>query len=111
MRKTLDTALIALAIGSLAAMSAATADVSGPERAMAVAIEQLPKSSGYYRIPYEDGTNVKVTRDHNTHTPKGRYDMVGTGGEKPYKIVAAASGTIVAIEDSFSAQQDSDTAP
>jgi murein DD-endopeptidase MepM/ murein hydrolase activator NlpD len=33
-----------------------------------------------------------------------------SGGSKPYKIVAAASGTIIAIEDGFSEQQDSDTA-
>lgn len=73
--------------------------------------QALPQSSGFYRIPYADGTDVRVTRDHNTHTPnKGRYDMRGTGGTKPYKIVAMADGTIVAIEDSFSEQQDSKTA-
>lgn len=70
----------------------------------------VPMSTGYYRIPYADGTKVRVSRDHNLHTPKGRYDMSGQGGG-PYKIVAAARGRIVAIEDGFSAQQDSDTAP
>lgn len=75
-----------------------------------LAATALPRSSGYYRIPYADGTEVRVSRDHNLHTPKGRYDMSGRGGSKPYRIVAAASGRIVAIEDRFSLQQDSDTA-
>ena len=98
------------------AIGAATADdrdhrtLDAPAPA-ALAIEMLPKSTGYYRIPYADGTDVKVSRDHNSHTPKGRYDMSGKGGSKPYKIVAAAPGRIVAIEDGFSASQDSDTAP
>lgn len=70
----------------------------------------VPMSTGYYRIPYVDGTKVRVSRDHNTHTPKGRYDMGGQGGGT-YKIAAAARGRIVAIEDGFSEQQDSDTAP
>ncbi len=81
---------------------------AGPRGLTATA---LPKSTGFYRIPYANGTEVRVSRDHNMHTPKGRYDMGGRGGTKPYKIVAAASGRIVAIEDDFSQQQDSDTAP
>jgi hypothetical protein len=76
----------------------------------AASIAALVKSDGYYRIPYADGTKVKVNRNHDAHTPRGRYDMVGTGGSKPYRIVAAAPGRIVAIEDSFSAKQDSATA-
>jgi hypothetical protein len=75
-----------------------------------LAIAPLPKSKGFYRIPYADGTDVKVSRDHNTHTPPGRYDLVGQGG-KPHRVVAAAPGKIVAIENSFSATQDSKTAP
>jgi hypothetical protein len=70
---------------------------------------QTQPSKGVYRIPYENGTNVKVTRDHTKHTPVGRLDMVGTGaagGE--YKIVAAADGTVRFIEDSFSAQVQND---
>lgn len=74
------------------------------------AADPLKHSRGYYRIPYADGTNVKINRDHNSHTPRGRYDMVGTGGSKPYRIAAAAPGRIVAIEDSFSERQDSSTA-
>ena len=53
-------------------------------------------STGIYRIPYPDGTNVTITRDHHTHTPVDRIDMaVGTGTP----IVAAASGIIRAIVD------------
>jgi hypothetical protein len=81
----------------------------GMQRGLAVA-GQLPPSNGYYRIPYADGTTVRVSRDNNTHTPRGRYDMSGQGGGT-YKIVAAARGRIVAIEDGFSERQDSDTAP
>lgn len=70
----------------------------------------VPMSTGYYRIPFADGTKVKINGDHNTHSPVGRYDMVGIGGGT-YRIVAAAQGRIEAIQDSFSTQQDSDTAP
>ena len=73
------------------------------------AAAQNEKSKGVYRIPYENGTTVKVTRDHTKHTPVGRLDMVGTGaagGE--YKVVAAADGTVRFIEDSFSAQVQND---
>jgi hypothetical protein len=66
-----------------------------------LAIVPMEKSKGIYRIPYADNTTVKVGRDHNTHTPKGRYDMNGQGGG-PYKIVAAADGVIKFIEDGFS---------
>ena len=68
-----------------------------------LAIVPMEKSKGIYRIPYTDGTQVKVSRDHNTHTPKGRYDMGGQGGGT-YKIVAAGDGTITHIEDRFSAR-------
>ncbi|HXG80811.1 MAG TPA: peptidoglycan DD-metalloendopeptidase family protein [Sphingomicrobium sp.] len=70
----------------------------------------VPMSTGYYRIPYADGTTVRIGSDHNSHSPVGRYDMSGTGG-RVYRIVAAAQGRIEAIEDGFSAMQDSDTAP
>jgi Peptidase family M23/Bacterial tandem repeat domain 1 len=66
-------------------------------------------SQGVYRIPYANGTEVKVTNDHIDHSPIGRIDMHGEGGDS-YKIVAAADGTIKFIEDSFSAKQDSKTA-
>ena len=40
----------------------------------------LDKSRGVYRIPYANGTSVKITNDHKKHTPKGRIDMVGEKG-------------------------------
>lgn len=67
-------------------------------------VTALEKSKGVYRIPYQNGTSVKVSRDHINHTPIGRIDMHGTGGTKPYKIVAAANGHIRFIEDSFNKQ-------
>jgi len=56
-------------------------------------------SRGLYRIPYQDGTQVRVTRDHLTHSPPTRIDMVGTGGTGPYRVVAAADGIVRFIMD------------
>src|SRR6266542_6470306 len=67
-------------------------------------------SQGVYRLPYADGTQVKVFADFITHTPPGRLDLYAAGGEKPYRVVAAAAGRIVAIQDSYSKQQDGRTA-
>ncbi len=65
-------------------------------------------SSGYYRIPYNNGTKVKVTRDHASHAPvENRIDMVGKDGGGEYAIVAAADGVIRMIEDSFDKRQNS----
>jgi hypothetical protein len=64
------------------------------------------KSKGVYRIPFTNGTSVKIVKDFLTHSPLGRIDMVGTGGSN-YKIVAAADGTIKYVVDNFSAQIDS----
>lgn len=64
----------------------------------------VPYSRGYYRIPYASGTKVRVSRDASDHTPIGRIDMYGKGGST-YKIVAAASGRIRYIEDSFSGSE------
>ncbi|HSJ06553.1 MAG TPA: PKD domain-containing protein [Longimicrobiales bacterium] len=54
-------------------------------------------SDGIYRIPYENGSLVRITRDHHTHTPVNRIDMAGD--DPGFVIVAAASGTIRAIVD------------
>ena len=64
-----------------------------------VSAQELSKN--VYRIPYADGTRVTITRDFSNHTPVGRIDMTGTGRGKPYRIVAAAAGTIRRIVDEF----------
>lgn len=51
-------------------------------------------SSGIYRIPYADGTEVTVSNDAHNHNDA--YDMRGGEGES---VVAAASGWIRAIRD------------
>jgi murein DD-endopeptidase MepM/ murein hydrolase activator NlpD len=62
-------------------------------------------SEGLYRLPYADGTRVKVFDDFQSHRPQGRLDLFAISGERPYVIVAAAAGRIVAIRDNFSEQQ------
>jgi murein DD-endopeptidase MepM/ murein hydrolase activator NlpD len=64
------------------------------------------KSRGVYRIPFVNGTTVKITGDAKTHKPAGRIDMIGTGGST-YKIVAAADGIVRYVVDNFSKQIDS----
>jgi murein DD-endopeptidase MepM/ murein hydrolase activator NlpD len=63
-----------------------------------------PKSQGRYRLPYADGTMVKVFDDFTTHRPHGRVDLFAVEGAKPYRVVAAAAGRIAAIQDSYSEQ-------
>lgn len=67
----------------------------------------MDQSTNVYRIPYADGTKVRVSRDHLSHTPPGRIDMGGRDGTKPYRVVAAADGHIRFIVDSFSEHVDS----
>jgi hypothetical protein len=58
------------------------------------------RSDGVYRIPYENGTDVRVSRDRLTHTSQqDRLDMSGVNGGPDYTIVAARGGTIEFIED------------
>lgn len=65
-----------------------------------------PQSQGLYRLPFADGTHVKVFWDFLTHRPPGRLDLVAVGGaEQPYRVVAAAAGRIVAIQDEYTKQQ------
>jgi len=58
-------------------------------------------SNAIYRIPYADGTQITVTGDHHNHGgPNGnrnRIDMVASA--PPATVVAAASGTVMAIVD------------
>jgi murein DD-endopeptidase MepM/ murein hydrolase activator NlpD len=83
----------ALLLGALAAPAAGPL---GPH---------TPASAGLYRLPFADGVTVKVFDDFLTHRPVGRVDLFATAGPKPYRVVAAADGRIVAIQDSFSEQQ------
>jgi hypothetical protein len=53
---------------------------------------------GTYRLPYADGTEVKVSRDFTTHDPLGRYDLKGQG-DGPFSIVASAPGWVRVISD------------
>lgn len=62
-------------------------------------------SQGIYRLPFADGTVVKVFDDFNSHQPPGRVDLYAINGKEPYKVVAAAAGRIVAIQDGYSEQQ------
>jgi len=66
-------------------------------------------SAGTYRIPYAEGTRVRVSRDARTHTPPGRLDLVGVGAAR-YRVVAAAPGIVRYVVDEFSERQDSRTA-
>ncbi|MCA1690855.1 MAG: peptidoglycan DD-metalloendopeptidase family protein, partial [Actinobacteria bacterium] len=84
-----------LALGTVAAMAAASmvTAFSGP----ATADHSFTMSDGVYRIPYANGTNVTVSRDHHDHAPaKDRIDMGAGAGST---IVAAASGIIRAVVD------------
>ena len=69
------------------------------------AMAQPPMSEGRYRLPYADGTRVKVFDDFATHRPVGRVDLFAVEGSGPYRVVAAAAGRIVAIQDSHGEQQ------
>lgn len=62
-------------------------------------------SMGLYRLPFADGTQVKVFDDFLTHRPIGRVDLYAIGGAEPYRVVAAAAGCIAAIQDGYSEQQ------
>jgi Peptidase family M23 len=66
-------------------------------------------SAGVYRLPYEDGTRVRVARDHLTHQPPDRLDLVGAEA-RIHRIVAAARGIVRYVVDEFSVRQDSRTA-
>jgi peptidase M23-like protein len=64
-----------------------------------------PQSHGIYRLPFADRTHVRVFWDFTTHRPPGRVDLLAIGGSGPYRVVAAAAGRVVAIEDRFSKRQ------
>ena len=64
-----------------------------------------PQSHRSYRLPYANGTHVKVFEDITTHTPRGRMDFYATGGTRLHRVVAAAAGRVVAIQDGYREQQ------
>jgi murein DD-endopeptidase MepM/ murein hydrolase activator NlpD len=64
-----------------------------------------PRTTGLYRLPFADRTMVKVFDDFVTHRPRGRVDLFAVQGTKPYRVVAAAGGRIMAIQDGYSEQQ------
>jgi murein DD-endopeptidase MepM/ murein hydrolase activator NlpD len=65
----------------------------------------LDPSKGVYRIPYANGTELKVGRDHIDHEPPGRIDMNGKDGDV-YKVVAAADGFVRYVVDGFDDRLD-----
>ena len=80
--------------------AAASAGAQGPPAA-----SSIPQSEGAYRLPYADGAQAKVFDDFESHRPRGRVDLFAVGGEPPYRVVAAAAGRIVAIQDGHGEQQ------
>jgi murein DD-endopeptidase MepM/ murein hydrolase activator NlpD len=62
-------------------------------------------SAGRYRLPFENSTNVRVFDDFSSHRPRGRVDLFAVNGNEPHRVVAAAAGRIVAIQDGYSEQQ------
>src|SRR3569623_665754 len=71
----------------------------------AFAAPPIPPSAGAYRLPFADDTLVEVFDDTASHRPPGRIDLFAVGGQSPYRVVAAAAGRIVAIQDSFGEKQ------
>lgn len=76
---------------------------TGP--AVAQQSEAARTSEGRYRLPYADGTTVEIFDDVASHRPVGRTDLFAVGGQRPYRVVAAAAGRIMAIQDGYSEQQ------
>ena len=90
--------MLVLALG---AMIAGQVPANGP----AGGAGTIPQSSGQYRLPYADGTRLSVFDDDASHRPAGALDLVGEPrGGRTHRIVAAARGTVMAIEDGYHAQ-------
>jgi hypothetical protein len=78
--------------------------LAGPARADRMSATQ--QSKRLYRLPFADGTHLKVFADFTTHRPAGRLDILAVGGRSgSYRVVAAATGHIVAIEDRYSKRE------
>lgn len=91
-------------IGSITAVSAVSLLLIGADAATQEAATGSISSQGSYRLPFADGTRVKVFDDFSTHRPMGRIDLYAIDGRPPYAVVAAADGRIVAIQDGYSEQ-------
>lgn len=66
----------------------------------------VAESSGIYRLPFADGTEVSVFDDAASHRPVGAVDLVGEPRKgKLHRVVAAADGMVMAIQDGYSEQQ------
>lgn len=66
----------------------------------------IPETAASYRLPYADGARVSVFDDDLTHRPLGAIDLVGEPREgQIHRIVAAAGGRVMAIEDGHQEQQ------
>src|SRR5690348_5522094 len=76
-----------------------------PSQGYGKGVSATPESRGVYRLPFVDGTAVKVFDDFVSHRPRGRVDIYAIHGTKPYRVVAAAAGRVVAIQDGYSEQQ------
>jgi murein DD-endopeptidase MepM/ murein hydrolase activator NlpD len=65
-------------------------------------------STGVYRLPYEDNTQVSILNDHVSHRPTNRLDMAGLTKQR---IVAAADGIVRFIVDQFETRQGASAHP
>lgn len=54
-----------------------------------------------YRLPYANDTDVLIWFDHVTHSPKDRLDLRGMNGSGPYAVVAAQTGIVRLLIDSY----------
>ena len=81
--------------------------VLAPVIASASAAPTQPAAAGQYRIPYADGVRVSVFDDAASHRPVGALDLVGEprNPATPHRIVAAADGVVMAIQDSYAEKQ------
>jgi len=62
---------------------------------------RMQQSQGSYRLPFADGTQVKIFDDFDMHRPRGFIDLYAVGGKEPYRVVAAADATVMAIQDGY----------
>jgi murein DD-endopeptidase MepM/ murein hydrolase activator NlpD len=60
------------------------------------------RARGVYRVPYVNGTRVRVNGDAGSHFPPSRYDLAGMGrNDRTYRIAAAAAGVVRRLVDEF----------